>query len=194
MPMTFCRLPALVLIASIVLASGAYGQGFTPNAAAPGTSPWPPSSGPATSSPWNAPPAQSAQPPAACLSILRLRDDLSKRADALNAAGKRKSPPPVTCPLFTSLVAIEAKYLKAVQENADTCRIPAAAVGQLKTNHLKAIEVRARVCAAAARMRERPAGPSLSDALGTSRIPDSSSVKTGRGTFDTLTGTPLGSR
>jgi hypothetical protein len=38
---------------------------------------------------------------------------------------------------------------------------------------------------------QRPAGPSLSDALG-GPIPDSSNIKTGRGTFDTLTGTPLG--
>jgi hypothetical protein len=37
----------------------------------------------------------------------------------------------------------------------------------------------------------RPAGPSLSDAL-TSPVPDANNIKTGRGTFDTLTGSPIG--
>jgi hypothetical protein len=49
---------------------------------------------------------------------------------------------------------------------------------------------RTNVCLMAAQP-QRPAGPSLSDALG-APITDSSNIKTGRGTFDTLTGTPLG--
>ena len=37
-----------------------------------------------------------------------------------------------------------------------------------------------------------PAPPSLSDALGTSRIPDASNIRTGKGgTFDTLGGSPI---
>jgi hypothetical protein len=63
---------------------------------------------------------------------------------------------------------------------------------QLKQGHAKVKEVRDRVCQAAAQPA-RPAGPSLSDALGTSRAPDSSNIRTGKGggTFDTLTGSPL---
>jgi hypothetical protein len=39
-----------------------------------------------------------------------------------------------------------------------------------------------------------PTGPSLSDALGTPIVPDASTTRTGPGTYDTLTGNPLGAR
>jgi hypothetical protein len=51
--------------------------------------------------------------------------------------------------------------------------------------------VRTRVCEAAAR-GPAPSGPSLSEALGTSRLTDPSNIKRGGGTFDTLSGSPLG--
>ena len=53
----------------------------------------------------------------------------------------------------------------------------------------KVSEIRTKVCQAASAPAAR--APSLSDAL-TNPIPDSNNIKTGRGTFDTLTGTPLG--
>ena len=61
--------------------------------------------------------------------------------------------------------------------------------------HAKTTEIRAKVCEAAARP-QAPAGPSLSEALGSSAIPDANNIKTGRGTgtYDTLTGSPLGGR
>ncbi len=43
------------------------------------------------------------------------------------------------------------------------------------------------------RSRRGRAGPTLSDAL-TAPVTDASNIKTGRGTFDTLTGTPLGNK
>ena len=53
-------------------------------------------------------------------------------------------------------------------------------------------QVGKQVCDAAAQ-GPRPAGPTLSDALGTTpMVPDSSTAtKKGQGTFDTLTGSPL---
>jgi hypothetical protein len=64
---------------------------------------------------------------------------------------------------------------------------------KLGAEHAKIKEVRDRVCNLAAQGPVQR-GPSLSDALGTSRSPDSSNVRTGHGggTFDTLTGSPLG--
>ena len=52
--------------------------------------------------------------------------------------------------------------------------------------------MRTRVCQVAA-APQRPAAPTLSDALNAPII-DSSDIKTGRGTFDTLTGSPLGNK
>jgi hypothetical protein len=61
----------------------------------------------------------------------------------------------------------------------------------MKSNHQKTHETRVRICQIAANP-PRPAGPTLGEALGTTPVPDANNVKTGRGTFDTLTGTPLG--
>ena len=52
----------------------------------------------------------------------------------------------------------------------------------------------ARRFAAPPPRRRARRGPSLSDVLGGSAVPDANNIKTGRGTFDTLTGTPLGSQ
>ena len=66
-----------------------------------------------------------------------------------------------------------------------------ATVKVMKGNHSKSTAMSNRVCNAAAGPGAPPP-PSLSDALGTSRIPDSSNIKTGKGgTFDTLSGSPL---
>ena len=63
----------------------------------------------------------------------------------------------------------------------------------MKKAHAQAGEIRTKVCAAAESVQLAPRPPSLSDALG-GPIPDANNIKTGRGTFDTLTGTPLGSK
>jgi len=55
------------------------------------------------------------------------------------------------------------------------------------------LEIRGKVCQAAAAGPPRPAGPSLSDAL-SAPITDSKNIKSGGGTFDTLTGSPLGNK
>jgi hypothetical protein len=57
--------------------------------------------------------------------------------------------------------------------------------------HGKASEMGKHICDAAAQ-GPRPAGPSLSDALGsTPTVPDTNSTKKGGSTFDTLQGSPL---
>jgi hypothetical protein len=62
----------------------------------------------------------------------------------------------------------------------------------MKTNHAKTVEVRNKICSTPAQAGPPP--PSLSDALGTSRIPDptASQGRRGGGTFDTLSGSSLG--
>lgn len=134
-----------------------------------------------------------AQAPPCAKDFLPLRDEAQRRAQAIQAAGKRKAPPKETCPLFNRFVAAEAKFVKYAAENGTWCGIPPDAVQQMKANHAKSVEIRGKVCEAAARPAA-PAGPSLSDALGTSRVPNAETIKPGRGTFDTLTGTPLGTR
>ena len=93
------------------------------------------------------------------------------------------------CQLFNAFVAAQSKMLKYATDNATWCGIPNQVVSDLKGGITKTSEIRTRVCQAAA-APPRPAGPSLSDAL-SGPVPDSNNIKTGRGTFDTLTGNPL---
>ena len=132
--------------------------------------------------------APGGQPP--CFNeIIPLRDAAQKSGEAIQAASKRKAPADEVCKLFNRYSAAEAKYLKYAEANATWCGIPANAIQQMKANHNQTQKIRRQVCAAAA--APRPRGPSLSDALGTTAVPSASTTRTGRGTFDTLTGNPL---
>jgi hypothetical protein len=131
-------------------------------------------------------------PPPACQQLLNLRDETAKHGQALQAAGKRKAAPPETCKLFKAFLAAEIKFVKGLEDNSTTCGVPADVIKSIKTAHSKASEIGAKVCEAAAQ-GPRSAGPTLSDALGTTpTVPDTSSARRGQGTFDTLVGSPLG--
>jgi hypothetical protein len=141
----------------------------------------------------NAPPMSTMQqgekPP--CLDeFVALRNEAQARASVLQNAQKKKLTAPEACQLITRFTDAETKFVKFAQKNAATCGIPEQAITQMNGSHEKSMELRKKVCDAAA-APQRPAGPSLSDALGTTRLPDTSSVKKGTGTFDTLTGTTL---
>lgn len=120
----------------------------------------------------------------------KLREDTEKRAVAIRAAGERKASPREACQLFNAFVAAQSKMLKFASDNATWCSIPNQIMANLKEGIAKTSEIRTKVCQAAA-APPRPTGPSLSDAL-SGPVPDSNNIKTGRGTFDTLTGSPLG--
>jgi len=135
------------------------------------------------------PPGQQQVPP--CFNeFMPLRNEAEKRGNAIQAASKRKAPREEICGLFKSFAAAEAKYVKYAETNATWCGIPAEAVKQMKSNHSQTLRIRSQVCAAAA-APARPRGPTLGDALGTTRVPTPDTTRTGRGTFDTLTGNPL---
>ena len=175
-------LRAFLITAALLAAGPALAQGFTPV----------PSQG--FGPPTGAAPQQQQEPP--CFKeFMALRGEAEKRGKALQVASARKVAPQEACKMFNGLVAAEVKLIKYVEENGKWCGIPPQVSGQLKQNHDKVKGVRDRVCQAAAQPA-RPAGPTLSDALGTSNLPDSSNIKTGRGggTFDTLTGSPIGQK
>jgi len=144
-------------------------------------------------SPFDQPPSPFDQPPQQppCLKgFLALRNDAEHKGQAVMAAQKRKASLSEACKLLTEFVAAEGKMLKYAKENASWCGIPPQVIQQISLGHAKTTEARTRVCKVAANP-PRPAGPSLSDALG-SGIPNANNIKTGRGTFDSLTGSPIG--
>jgi hypothetical protein len=132
------------------------------------------------------------QPPPACQQLLTQRDETAKHGQAIHAAGQKKVPPEELCKLFKTFLSSEGKMLKGLEQHGSTCGVPPEVLKQVKTSHEKAAQVGKNICDAAAQ-GPRPAGPSLSDALGTTpTVPDSASAtKRGQGTFDTLTGSPL---
>lgn len=131
------------------------------------------------------------EPPPCIKQFIVLRTDAEKRAGAIRAASERKADAKTACGLFNSFSAAEAKVVKYAVDNNVWCGIPPQAVEQMKKNHDQTLKIRAQVCKAAA-APPRPAGPTLGEALGATPVPDASNVKRGHGTFDTLTGSPLG--
>ena len=134
-------------------------------------------------------PAQPQQEPPCVQEFFKLRDDAEKKAAAIKVANERKVTPREACPLFGALVAAQIKMLKYANDNSVWCGIPPQVSVQLKEAVAKVSEIRTKICQAASAPAAR--APTPSDAL-TSPIPDSNNIKTGRGTFDTLTGSPLG--
>lgn len=133
------------------------------------------------------PPQQQAPP---CFNeFMPLRQAAEKRAQAIRTATARKAPREEICKLFTSFSESEAKVVKYAEANATFCGIPQQAVTQMKANHGQTVKIRKQVCSAGPAPAAR--GPTLSDALRTTVVPDASTTRTGRGTFDTLTGNPL---
>jgi len=137
-----------------------------------------------------APPQQ--QEPPCMAEFVKLREDAAGKARKIEAATKQKVRPSAqtACRLFNTFAAAEVKLIKYAEKNKDWCGIPDEFIKQMKEAHARTDETRDRICQVAA-APPRPAGPSLSEALGaTAPTPDN--IKTGHGTFDTLTGTPLG--
>jgi hypothetical protein len=146
--------------------------------------------GPGMGSPFGAPPPQQGPPPA-CQQLLVIRDETQKHGAALQAAGQKKAGPEEVCKLFKVFLASEAKMIKGLKDNATTCGVPPEVLKNVTAAHGKASEMGKNICDAAAQ-GPRQAGPSLSDALGsTPTVPDANSTKKGGGTFDTLSGNPL---
>ena len=209
--MRICR--ALLIAASLAplaagaaLAQGAPDPfGAAPQQQAPANDPFAPRAGPPRAAdPFGAPPAahalgtgpfsppqQQQQVPPCLTAFFKLRDDAQKKAHAIQLASAHKATPKEACHLFTVFSAAEAKMLKYAVENKSSCGVPDEVITQIKTGHNRTSELRTKICKVA-EAPPRPAGPSLSDALG-APIPGANNIRSGGGgTFDTLTGNPVG--
>jgi len=121
-----------------------------------------------------------------------LREAAEKRAGILKVAIDRKADRSEFCKLFKDFATAEGKVVKFMTENQSTCNIPPQAVTQVKSNHDRTVKTRDNICAAAAAgVGGPPPGPRLSDELGVRGIAGPDNTSPGRGTFDTLTGSPL---
>jgi hypothetical protein len=122
-----------------------------------------------------------------------LREEAEKRGKLIKAASERHAPPDEACKLIGSFGQAESKMIKYVETYSAKCGIPPQIADQLKTGHKNTESMQKKVCAVAQQQQQRgPAGPSLSDVLGSSAaLPEANAAKKGGSTFDTLNGNVL---
>ncbi|MGE3148529.1 MAG: hypothetical protein AB7K04_05615 [Pseudorhodoplanes sp.] len=123
--------------------------------------------------------------------FMSLQKEREKHGRALQEAqSKKQLDRSQACGMLKTYLAVETKLLKFMQDNNVWCGVPAQATEQMKTIRANTVKTTNQVCSAAA-APSAPPPPSLSDVLGTTRVPDSSTTRSGRGTLDSLTGNPL---
>jgi hypothetical protein len=111
----------------------------------------------------------------------------------IKAAGDRHAPPDEACKLIGNYAQNEIKMMKYIESHTQKCGIPAQVGEQLKSAHRNTENMQKKVCDAAKQQQARgPAGPSLSEVLGSSALPEAAAAKKSGGTtFDTLNGNVL---
>ena len=125
--------------------------------------------------------------------FLPLREEAEKRGKLIKVASDRHAPPDEACKLIGNFGQAESKMIEYVKTHAAKCGIPPQIADQLKTGHKNTENLQKKVCAAAQQAQQRgPAGPSLSEVLGSSAaLPEATPTKKGGSTFDTLNGNVL---
>jgi len=214
------RLIAPLAVAIVTLHTGqGFGQGAFPaplpgqtgaanaspfppvNGAAPapsfGAAPSPGSFSPAaatpfTNAPMAAPPTQAGPADDCMKEFLPLREEAEKRGKLIKAASDRHASPDEACKLIGNFSQSELKMIKYVEGHSAKCGIPPQIAEQLKKGHKGTETMQQKVCGVAQQMQKQgPAGPSLSDVLGSATaLPEATAAKKG-GTFDTLSGNAL---
>ncbi len=141
-----------------------------------------------------APPSQAGGPSEECMrGFVPLREDAEKRGKLIKAASDRHASPDEACKLIGNFSQAEIKMIKYVESHAAKCGIPPQISEQLKNGHKNTEKMQKQVCTVAQQVQQKgPAGPSLSDVLGSSAaLPEAVPTKKGGSTFDTLNGNVL---
>jgi hypothetical protein len=218
-PLTVAAVTALAVQAN---AQGAFPAPLPGQAAAPANaSPFPPVNGAAPAASFGQPsafpssgaapipgggpvaaPAMAAPPPQAgggpsdaCMKgFVPLREEAEKRGKLIKAAGERHAQPEEACKLIGEYSKAESSMIRYVKLNSTKCGIPPQISDQLTKGHVNTEVMLKKVCGAAQAGTRAPAGPSLSEVLGSAAVlPEATTTanKNGGTTFDTLNGNVL---
>jgi hypothetical protein len=122
-----------------------------------------------------------------CNDFMKLTDEARKRSALVGAAVKAKADHKELCTLMTNFISAESTVLKFLEDNKVWCGVPEDVITASKANHEKALKFRTAACEEAPHAKP----PTLSDAIKPPSVDSAKNTKTGRGTFDTLTGNPL---
>jgi hypothetical protein len=152
-----------------------------------------PLAGGAPTQPMGAPPQGAAGPSEACMkNFVPLREEAEKRGKLIKAASERHAQPDEACKLIESYSKAELKMIEYIKVNQAKCGIPPQISEQMKKGHVGTEAMMKKVCGMAQAQQRGPAGPSLSEVLGSSAaLPEATATKKGGSTFDTLNGNVL---
>jgi hypothetical protein len=125
-----------------------------------------------------------------CNDFAKISQDIQAKAMAVKKATQEKVDRKEVCALVVKFVDAQGTAVKFLETNKTWCGVPDQAITGAKAEHEQAIKFRTVVCSND-QPQARPKVPTLSDAIGTPTLDTSKNTKTGRGTFDTLTGNPL---
>jgi hypothetical protein len=125
-----------------------------------------------------------------CALFPKLSEEAAKRAALVQNAMKTKADRKEICTLMTSFVAAEGVVVKFLEDNKTWCGVPDVAITNSKASHEKSMKFKTAACNSDVPHAKTP---TLSDAIRTPSVDSTSNTKVGKGgTFDTLTGNPLG--
>jgi hypothetical protein len=141
-----------------------------------------------------APPTQGGPGEDCMKAFMPLREEAEKRGKLIKAASDRHAPPEEACKLIRNFSQAEVKMIKYIETHAAKCGIPPNVGGQMKDGHKNTEAMATKVCNVAQQMQNQPrgpAGPSLSEVVGSGSAPEANAGKKGGSTFDTLHGNVL---
>ncbi|MCP3447574.1 MULTISPECIES: hypothetical protein [unclassified Bradyrhizobium] len=141
-----------------------------------------------------APPTQGGPGEDCMKAFMPLREEAEKRGKLIQAASNRHAPPDEACKLIRSFSQAETKMMKYIEVHAAKCGIPPNVGEQMKAGHKNTEAMATKVCNVAQQMANQPrgpAGPSLSEVVGSGSAPEANAGKKGGSTFDTLNGNVL---
>lgn len=141
-----------------------------------------------------APPTQGGPGEDCMKAFMPLREEAEKRGKLIKAASDRHAPPDEACKLIRNFSQAETKMIKYIEVHAAKCGIPANVGAQMKDGHKNTEAMATKVCNVAQQMQNQPrgpAGPSLSEVVGSGSAPEANAGKKGGSTFDTLNGNVL---
>ena len=108
-------------------------------------------------------------PSDACMkNFVPLREEAEKRGKLIKAASERHAQPDEACKLIENYSQAELKMMKYVKLNSAKCGIPPQISEQMKKGHDGTEAMLKKVCGMAQAQQRGPAGPSLSEVLGSS--------------------------
>ena len=132
-----------------------------------------------------------AQGAAQCNQFQILNQDTQNKANAVSTGMKNKIERKELCKLMNVFISAEGTTVKFLADNKSWCGVPDQMLSIATANHQKSLKMRDVICNGDD--APHPKAPSLSDAIKSTPLDSAANTKTGSfGTFDSLTGNPLG--